>query len=71
MSMLTAGAMKIFTDFPHHNCLRPFIFRLRIAYERPQDPGPRMYAVHHFDRGSHGSYTERGRDQDTIQNVNV
>lgn len=42
-------AIKIFTDFPHHECLRPFIFRLRIsAYEDPRIP--RTYAVHHYDR---------------------
>ena len=41
-------AIKIFTDFPHHECLRPFIFRLRIsAYEDPRIP--RTYAVHHYD----------------------
>lgn len=42
-------AIKIFTDFPHHECFRPFIFRLKIsAYEDPRIPG--TYAVHHYDR---------------------
>ena len=59
-------AIKICTDFPHHECLRPFIFRLRIsAYERPQDTHARIYAVHHYDRVA----TEWKQRKYTLQNV--